>query len=194
MSTDTREKLSTELPAALATRLRTGLSLAHGRATLEELPARLRAQLQVLAARVRRALDVPSQSEISELARRVEALAHKLDELDGASDAEAGPSAEAVRDELRAEIRAVAAEAQDAARAAREAADKRPEAVGKAKAAPKGSTNASPKASTNAAPKASTNAGASKSGKSSGGKGSKTQRKTRAEAVANKTSRKTPRS
>jgi hypothetical protein len=168
-------------PAALATRIRSGLSLAHGRAALEELPARLRAQLQVLADRVRRALDVPSHKEIAELARRVEELANKLDQLESDGAEPTGPSAAAVRDELRAELAQVTASAQKAAEAAaREAAA----AIAEVSAKPAPASSKVKAKPTGASTK-------SAATRRKGGD-EKAQRKTRSQTVANKTARKKP--
>jgi hypothetical protein len=198
MPMESRDKPFPELravgPAALATRIRSGISLAQGRAALEELPARIRAQLQVLAARVRHALDVPSQREISDLARRIEEVALKLDALEAGSTADAGPSAAQVRDELLAELKSVKTSAETAARAeaAKIAAARVTEASATSGVGDKVDRSA-PKATGKAGSKqAASGKGASAKPTGSRGKraGEKPQRKTRSDAVANKTARK----
>ena len=192
MTTETRNDPTSELraagPAAIATRIRSGISSVQGRVGWDELPARVRAQLAVLLARVRTALDVPSQSEIAELARRVEDLAAKLDELDDRDrNASAELDAAAVRDELRAELRAVTASAQEAQAAAREATAQLARAANPASAAAAAPAEGSRKTSAGA-DKAGKRASSTASGQKGATKAGKAQRKNRSETVANKTS------
>ena len=184
MATDIRDIDHAEAkapgPVALATRLRSGLSLAHGRAAIEELPARLRAQLHLLADRVRRALDVPSQREIADLADRVEALSRKLDQL----ETEDAPAARAVSaDDLRDELRA---ELENVVRSAREAAD----AAAREAAAAHVKTAAASRSESKPPRKQASASKNSGTGKAARSKPASTQKKPRKAATANKTTRK----
>ncbi len=127
MSMETRDKLASELftarPAALASRVWSGLSAVPERLTGDELPARLQRPFQLLAARIRSALDVPTQGELGELSRRLDIACDKLVELEalGSADDDRASEIEGLRAELRAELQDLVAKARDTAKlAARE--------------------------------------------------------------------------